>query len=203
MIDTYSPTARKAAAFVALVTALTLATRIYLRMDQGDSFGMAVSYLSQFFTILTNSLVLIMTALIALGRDVSPRITKVITIAIIGVGLFYHILLAHLVDNQGLDLLADHGVHTFVPLFTAIWWLILAPKAPFKTTDLGLWIIWPLAYSIYILIRAEFSGFYPYPFLNVPEIGWGGLIINVAGLSVAFIVLGLLLTGLGRLVPRR
>jgi hypothetical protein len=202
-ITPHSPASRKAAAVIAFVTMITLATRVYLRMDLGDNFFQALSYLSQFFTILTNTVVLVMTGLIASGKNISPRFTKTITIAIVGVGLFYHVLLAHLVDNQGLALLADHGVHTFVPLFTALWWVFLAPKAPLQTSDLGLWIVWPLTYCAYILIRGHFSGFYAYPFLNVPEIGWSSLVTNVVGLSVAFAVLGLLLTGVARLVSGR
>ncbi|MFZ5976285.1 MULTISPECIES: Pr6Pr family membrane protein [unclassified Hydrotalea] len=33
------------------------------------------------------------------------------------------------------------------------------------------WLIYPLLYLVYILIRGSFSGFYPYPFVNVLQIG--------------------------------
>nr|WP_255599315.1 Pr6Pr family membrane protein [Hasllibacter sp. MH4015] len=137
--------------------------------------------------------------MIAVGRDLSPRLIKAICIAIVLVGLIYHTLLAHLVALSGLDLWADHGTHTFVPILSGLWWLFLAPKPGFRWADIPLWVAWPVIYCIYILIRASFTGFYPYPFLNVPEIGWDGLAAPVAGLLVGFVLVGLVMTGLGKL----
>jgi len=177
-----------------------LAVRLYLRVQQSDGALAAISYLAQFFTILTNAITLLLMVWIALGRPVSSRIVKAVIIAIVCVGVIYHALLAHLVSLNGLDLWADHGTHTFVPILSGLWWIFVAPKPEFRWVDIGLWILWPVVYCIYILVRANYSGFYPYPFLNVPEIGWNGLLVNVAGLLVGFIVVGFLLTGAGRLL---
>ena len=200
--DGFSPAARTGAAIIACVAAVTLATRLYLRVQQSDGLLDALSYMSQYFTILTNTLTLLMMGWIALGRDLSPRLVKTICIAIVLVGIVYHTLLAHLVSLSGLDLWADHGTHTFVPLLSGLWWISLAPKPGFRLGDIPMWVAWPLIYCAYILIRASFSGFYPYPFLNVPDIGWDGLAISVAGLVVAFVVVGLLMTGLGGWIRR-
>lgn len=193
-----STAARKGAAFIAIVAAVTLATRLYLRVQQSDGILDAVSYMSQYFTILTNTLTLLMMLWIAVGRNTSARLIKVICIGIVLVGIIYHTLLAHLVSLSGLDLWADHGTHTFVPILSGLWWIFLAPKPHLHWSDLPLWVAWPLLYFVYILIRASFSGFYPYPFLNVPEIGWDGLATSVAGLLVTFVVVGMVMTLLGR-----
>ena len=195
--------ARSGAAVIAVVTAITLATRLVLRMQQSETILAALSFMTQYFTILTNTMTLLLMLWIALDRHISPRIIKAVVISIVCVGLIYHALLAHLVSLSGLDLWADHGTHTVVPLLACLWWIFLAPKPGFRFGDIVLWLAWPIVYCAYILTRANFSGFYPYPFVNVPEIGWGGVMSGVAGLLLGFAVVGLILTVIGRLMPSR
>lgn len=192
--------ARRGAGVIAVVASVTLITRFYLRLQQSEGVLDALSYMAQYFTLLTNAMTLIMMVWIALGRELSPRVIKAVTIAIVCVGLFYHILLAHLVSLSGIELWADHGTHTFVPILSGLWWLFLASKPPLKASDMLIWVAWPVLYCTYILIRANFSGFYPYPFLNLPELGWGGLSVSIAGLLVSFVIVGLAITAFGRLV---
>lgn len=193
----YSTPARKAALGIAAVAAITLLTRIYLRAREDGGVVEAISYLSQYFTILTNAAVMVMMLLIASGRHVPVRLVKAVVIAIVIVGIIYHLLLAHLVEFVGLAFWADQGVHTVVPALSLLWWLVFAFKPPLRRSDLMLWVAWPILYCTYILIRASFSGFYPYPFLNLPELGWGGLSMSILGLLVSFVVIGFALTAIG------
>lgn len=197
-MNAYSSTARNAALGVAIVAAITLLTRIFLRIEEDGSLIGAISYLSQFFTILTNAVVMVVMAIIARKRQVPVRWLKAVVIAIVIVGIVYHLLLAHLVEFVGLAFWADHGVHTVVPVLTAVWWFLFAQKPAFQWSDLIVWVAWPVVYCTYILIRASFSGFYPYPFLNLPELGWDGLSVSIAGLLVSFVVVGMIISGLGR-----
>lgn len=190
--------ARLSAAAIAVVATITLAVRFYLRWQQSESVLAALSYMAQYFTLLTNTMTLLLMLWITMGRPISLQLIKAIIIAIVLVGVLYHALLSHLVSLSGIELWADHGTHTFVPVLSGLWWVFLAPKPDFRWSDVGLWLIWPILYVVYIMTRASFSGFYPYPFLNLPEIGWGGLIPSVAGLLVAFVVVGWLMTFLGR-----
>lgn len=198
----YTRRSRQIAGAIAVVAGLTLVLRVILKFEETRSVFGAISYLSQFFTILTNGFVFLMALAVVLGAAVSPQITKALTIAIVGVGVVYHVALAHLLDLSGLALLADHGVHTIVPAMTLIWWLFFAPKAGFRFGDVILWAIWPLGYCGYILVRASSSGFYPYPFLNLPELGVVGLVQSIAVLCLAFIVIGFALTELAKLIGR-
>ncbi len=199
----YNTRARRAALGISVVAAVTLLTRIYLRAGEDGGILEAISYLSQFFTILTNAIVMIVMALIAAGRQVSIRWIKAVVVAIVIVGIVYHLLLAHLVEFVGLAFWADHGVHTVVPALSVLWWFFLAPKPALRLADLGMWVVWPVFYCTYILIRASFSGFYPYPFLNLPELGWNGLALSIAGLLVSFVVVGLSITLVARMAARR
>jgi hypothetical protein len=196
----YSQGARQWAAALSLVAGATLLLRIILKFDETGSVPEAVSYLTNFFTILTNALVFGIALVVACGGRVVPRVLQAVTIAIVGVGLVYHVALAHLLDLAGLALLADHGVHTVVPAMTLFWWLFLLPKQPFRWSDMGVWTVWPLIYCGYILIRASSSGFYPYPFLNLPELGVAGLVQSILFLCLAFVAIGLVMTGVARII---
>lgn len=200
MTTAYSSSAKRAAVAIAAVAGVTLVLRVVLRLEVSGGVLGSISYLSQFFTILTNTLVFATMAGIGFGVALNPRAMRALTIAILCVGLVYHTVLAHLLDLSGLDLLADHGVHTIVPALTVLWWLVLAPKPKFTGSDLVLWTIWPLAYCAYILVRASSSGFYPYPFLNVTELGATGVAQSVAVLVVVFVIVGFAVVGLERLL---
>lgn len=199
----YTQAAKLLATLTALFTAATLALRVALKTAETGSIIEAVSFLSQFFTILTNALVLCMMLAVAVGVRVAPRVTKALTIAIVGVGIVYHVALAHLLDLSGIALMADHGVHTIVPAMTLFWWFLFAPKDRFHWHEVAVWITWPLFYCGYILLRAASSGFYPYPFLNLPELGAMGLAQSIFVLCLAFIVIGLALTALTAATSKR
>jgi len=197
-MPTYSLTAKRTALAIAAVAAATLLLRIYLASSDHGSVLAAVSYLSQFFTILTNALVMIVMLFIGLGRRVRSDILTVTIVAITCVGILYHTLLAHLWSPQGLAMIADQGVHTVVPVLALIWWLVFADMCAVKWADSLRSAIWPLIYVSYALIRAEFTNFYPYPFLNLTTLGGLGLAKSVLGLSVVFIVLGLIAVAIAR-----
>ena len=186
------------AASIVTVTGITLLTRLLLRINMGETLIEALVFLTQFFTILTNTLVLLVMAWIAASRAVSARLMLCVVISITCVGLIYHLLLAHLNPLRGLALAADHGVHTAVPCLTVAWWLLWGEKPALLWKDPLLWIIWPLAYCSYALTRAAFSGFYPYPFLDLPSLGSVRLAANLVGMVLVFSVVGLVLTGLGK-----
>jgi hypothetical protein len=160
----------------------------------GDLLG-ALSGVSQYFTVLTNLLVLVAMGAVGLGRRPPGKAVWAVVVAIAGVGVVYHAVLAQLWQPQGMAWLADQGLHTIVPVLTVAWWLAFAPRRAAGWRDLPLAVIWPLTYCIYALARAEFSGFYPYPFIDLPALGWGGLFRNVAILVGLFIVLAGLLVG--------
>ena len=58
------------------------------------------------------------------------------------------------------------------------------------------WLAWPLGYAAYALLRGAATGFYPYPFVDVPSLGMGRVLGNVAGLCIVFLATGFLLRAL-------
>jgi hypothetical protein len=61
----------------------------------------------------------------------------------------------------------------------------------------------PLAYLAWTLLHGAASGWYPYPFLDVSELGYPRALINIVGLALAFLALEIALVGIGRVLARR
>jgi hypothetical protein len=192
--------ARPIALGIALMALAALLTRTGLSMQEdGRGLGPTLWALGRYFTILTNLLVVVGLGAWGLGAHrIGPSLLAALTLAIGIVGVVFHLLLADLQDLQGLPLLVDHVFHTAVPLATALWWLTLAPKHPIPATHPLLWLIWPLAYAVYAILRGLADGIYPYPFLNPEKLGWAGLAQSMAGLLVAFALAGYAMWGLAR-----
>ena len=65
------------------------------------------------------------------------------------------------------------------------------------------WSLYPLAYFGYALLRGEWIGFYPYPFIDVTALGYARVLGNALVMLVAFLLLGLGVIGLDRWQGRR
>ena len=64
------------------------------------------------------------------------------------------------------------------------------------------WLGYPLVYAAYSLIHGAVTGFYPYPFINVSNLGYDKVLINMAVLVLVFLGLGLALIGIDRRMGR-
>jgi hypothetical protein len=145
-----------------------------------------------FFTILTNALIALHLFAVVKGWQIPASRAAGLLLSILVVALIYHLLLARLWSPQGLGWWADQGLHTAVPLGYLGWWLAFAPKTVTKR-DLPDWLIWPVGYGSYAMIRGAATGFWPYPFLNADALGWATVSLNLALLLLAFAGLGVAL----------
>lgn len=141
--------------------------------------------LAGYFTVLTNALVAVHMLAITKNWQISSSRAAGLVVAIAMVGIVYHLVLAQLWNPVGLAWWADQGLHTAVPLATLAWWLAFAPKSV-RRVDVPKWLIWPLIYCIYAVIRGSATGFWPYPFLDVDQLGQIRVAINITGLIMAF-----------------
>jgi hypothetical protein len=78
-----------------------------------------------------------------------------------------------------------------------IYWYLYENKSLAKYKQIPKWLIYPLIYLTFILIRGKFSNFYPYPFVDVGNLGLSIVLINsvllialFSGLSAIFIRIG-------------
>jgi hypothetical protein len=185
----------------------------YWLLVRGETFaGMAGSSLRffSFFTILTNILAAaaLLLPLIAprsgAGRYLArPSVRTAITGYIIIVGVVYYLLLSGLSRRQGWPMFFEQMLHYVTPPLFVLDWLVFVDKRglPWRV-DLGA-MSFPLAYLAWTLLHGAASGWYPYPFLDVSELGYPRALINIVGLALAFLALEIALVGIGRVLARR
>lgn len=196
--------ARLLAGLIGLVALVALVMQSVVSHRLTGSVGQTLWVMAGYFTILTNILVLLTFAGLALGaRMPSARWMGGLTLWILIVGVVYHTLLAQTWDPQGLALWADQGLHTATPLLTLLFWLLFAPTAALGLADSLRWLGWPLLYTLYAMIRGFFTGQYPYPFIDLSVLTPGQVALNSLGLLVAFWVGGLVTIGIAKALPKR
>lgn len=158
-------------------------------------------YLS-FFTVLTNLFIAAVATATVFRPDAERGLAGGIargcaTTAIVVVGISYHLLLRNVWDPQGWQLVTDVSLHYVMPILGLLWWLF-PPQTRLPKRAPLLWGLYPVAYLAYALIRGEWIGAYPYPFIDVPALGYARALINAAGLILVFLATGALLRWLAR-----
>ena len=126
-----------------------------------------------------------------------------ITGYIIIVGVVYYLLLSGLSQRQGWPMFFEHMLHYVTPPLFVIDWLAFVDKRelPWRV-DLSA-MIFPLAYLGWTLLHGAASGWYPYPFLDVTELGYPRAILNIVGFVLVFLALEMVLIGIGRALASR
>jgi hypothetical protein len=197
--------ARLTAALIALIALLAMIPPLANSAAEHGGLLMGMWLLARYFTILTNLLVGIAFARIALnGREaVPPVLLGGAMLAIMLVGAVFNLLLGHLPYATMWDMLGDKAHHAIVPLAVPLWWLAFAPKGALSWRAPLRWTLYPLAYSAYILLRAWAEGAgepgrYPYFFLDVDRLGWPAAFANLGGLALGFVLAGLAVVWLDR-----
>jgi len=148
-----------------------------------------VWYMARYFTILTNLLIAGLFLAVALGRRPGPDAMASGVVAIVMVGLVYHLLLAPAEPHRGLQWWTDFGYHTLTPVGCVLWWLAWGGNG-LRLRRLPLWLAWPLGYCLYAMARGAVEGRYPYFFLNLDRLGAAGVAGWIATLMAAFAVAG-------------
>ncbi|WP_347910819.1 Pr6Pr family membrane protein [Pseudomonas grandcourensis] len=200
---------RRFVAAAAMLGWAGLSIQMYLifhsRWTLGASLiGGLVSFFS-FFTVLSNTLVATVLTCEWTSREsaarrwfLQPWVSSGIAVSIAVVSLAYNLLLRHLWHPEGWQWLADELLHDIMPLlFLGYWWRCV-PKGTLRVWHIALWVIYPLLYFAYSLLRGHLLAVYPYPFVDVDKLGYPQVFINAGGLLAGFVVIALLVIGLDR-----
>jgi hypothetical protein len=186
---------------LAIIGWTTLVVRIYLKITtSGLPLMEALMHLFSYFTVLTNLLITIYCTVHLISANQQNRTNPflrsetltALTVFILIVGTVYHLVLKSLWNPEGLLMITDEIYHTFVPLGSLALWIVSTNNKLSNLKILYGWILYPILYLLSILIIGSFSGFYPYPFLNVDEIGLGKVVSNSLYLLIVMILLFLI-----------
>ncbi|RWW90902.1 hypothetical protein BHE74_00002033 [Ensete ventricosum] len=182
----------------------------YSRWSTGASLlGGLINFFS-FFTVLTNTLVVVVLSYALVQRDsaakrffLAPGISSGIAVSIVVVSLAYNLLLRHLWQPEGFQFVADELLHDVMPALFFIFWWRCVPKGSLRFKHIGAWVIYPLVYFAYVLLRGHLLGQYQYPFIDVDALGYPQVFVNAGGILAGFIVIALTVLGLDNVLKTR
>ncbi|RZL45574.1 MAG: hypothetical protein EOO93_26775 [Pedobacter sp.] len=128
----------------------------------------------------------------------TPSAKTAITVYITVVMLIYNVILRFLWVLQGWSVIANELLHVVVPLMFLIYWIYFVPKNQLKWSNIWLWLLYPLLYTIFVLLRGSYVDFYPYPFLNITKLGISKVFVNCIGVTFLFASLSALFVAIGK-----
>jgi hypothetical protein len=165
-----------------------------------------IDFLS-YFTIWSNIVVaLVLTALALDPRRDSPglRVLRLDALLMITItGVVYAVVLAPTAVLTGWQVLANAFLHIITPVVTVAVWLIAGPRDWITWPTLWRSLVLPAVWVVYTLVRGAVIGAYPYPFIDVVELGYGRVAINLAVVLVIGVAVGAAYLGIDRLLVRR
>ncbi len=170
-------------------------TLLVIAAAYGLHFHMAAGKWGDFnyYTVLSNAVCFLFPCVAGVQRPAAgpgchtvtwrPRAEGAVVFCITVTFLIYHFILrpeAFRMGNGGSFYSVLNMVqHYIVPLMALLDWLLFCPKGRWRRYDPASWLLIPLAYFIYILIRAPFAGNiggtsspYPYSFIDIQAHGW-------------------------------
>ena len=120
-----------------------------------------------------------------------------------GARLTYAVLLSGVYHPEGITLIAIVLQHYLVPPAYFVFWLLFVPKGALPVREAAIWLVYPIAYTAYSLVRGALIGWYPYPFLDAGVLGYGAVLQTAALMILGFSLVGLLLIAVDRAISWR
>lgn len=143
-----------------------------------------------YFTIESNLLavaVLIAGSLVVARGQPSRHVAMVrgaATLSMAITGVVFSVLLAGI---RGAELTAvpwDNIVlHYIMPVAMVLDWGLDRPGQLITFKHALIWLIFPLVYVVYSVVRGPFAHWYPYPFLNPDRHGYVGVVMTSSGIA--------------------
>lgn len=190
---------------------LTLGTFVFYLFDRVGDAGFSVANYVSYFTIQSNVVggAVLVWGAVRIFRGVDEThgfsslrgaaATYLITTGVVTVTLLSDVDPTQL-DTPGY---IDVIMHKILPVVMLLDWLIAPPANRLALKDAATWLIYPLVYAVYTLIRGPIVDWYPYPFMDPRERGYGYVAVMCGVVTVWFVALaGVLAWGGTRLRNR-
>lgn len=159
-----------------------------------------VSNFFSFFTILSNVLAVVALAVggVALLQGRSGRGLSLVrgaaTLYMTITGLVYVTLLSGLEEALQTQISWVNTVlHYLMPVVMVVDWLLDRSVSRVRWVDSLWWLLFPMVYLAYSLIRGPIVGWYPYPFLNPGPHGYLPVALTCIAIAAVAVLLSLLL----------
>lgn len=186
----------------ALAGAALLGLALQAMANHAANGWAGVAEMLRFFTILTNGLLALLLARLALAGRGGAGTLGFLLVQIAVVGLVYHLVLARTHHPVGLGWWANLLLHGATPLGMLALWGRAGRGQPLSWWRAGQWLLWPLGYCLGALAGGALTGWYPYFFLDPRVLGAGGVALAILALALLFLLLGLGVVAAGRATRR-
>jgi hypothetical protein len=162
-----------------------------------------------YYTMQSNLIVLVWLTIAVLFQEKKPDhwffkalIRGAITVYILVTFLVYAIFLESFY-HPGISAYTNLCVHYLVPILFVLDWFLTEMDQEYSWKYSLLWLVYPIFYVFYTLVRGIIIGWYPYFFLNLDALGAGLFVMWVFILASIFILLGLLFVFLNKVISKR
>ncbi|MXM64798.1 integral membrane regulator [Streptomyces sp. HUCO-GS316] len=211
-----APARRPGVAAYRLLVALAAAAAVTIDLVLGS----AVRVLSD-FAIQSNILLALVLAASArrawtARHPLPPLVTGAALLYALITGLAHHFLLTEAAstlslpggttDPTGWQAISAQILHTVTPIAAALDWLLLTSPGHLRLRQAPTWLLYPLAYLAFSLVRGELiapgtPGRYLYPLLDVDHHGYKSALGNALLLSLSLYALAALLVAIDHMRP--
>lgn len=207
-------------AAVALLCAAGLTSSLYLGWTRGTDLPLGAGFAGGFsagwdhmlnqlayFTFVSGLLAAATSAVLVWRPQIRSaafhalRLAGVVCVIITG-GVF-NLLLRGDDVLRGVQFFNDTVLHLIVPVLVPLVWLVFGPHGRIGGRAMLLSLLVPLAWLGATLARGPALDWYPYEILDVPRMGYAGVGVYLVSIIAAYVLIGLLLWGLDRLLCRR
>lgn len=159
----------------------------------------SISNFFSFFTIQSNILVALLLLVVGICniKGITRNIASLrgaLTLYIAMTGIIYFLLLSG--NEAALQTTipwVNAVLHYIIPVVAILDWILFPPVHNVSFRQASIWLIYPVVYVVYSLIRGAFTEWYPYPFLNPIATGWPNivgmcLIIGIATIGLSWLI---------------
>jgi len=183
--------------WAALITQLVLSVQHQMRLGHSAAFG--VFMYTGYYTILTNLFCTIVATAFCKSHAPGSRwaawhkpwVITAAAVSIVLVGLIFHVLLRAKYQPTGVAAFTNVIHHYIVPIVFVIFWWRVVPCGSLVWSDVWRVFAYPATYLVYVLVRGELGGVYPYFFIDVRTLGYMAVFINASAISALVIGVGL------------
>lgn len=161
-----------------------------------------------YFTILSNISATVMLAVggfaLLTGRRAGfpEGVRGAVTSYMVVTGIIYAVVLKQDAEGQVVAWV-DDMLHQVLPIVVFVDWLVVPPRESQRYSIVRYWLLFPIAFTAYSLIRGHYVNWYPYPFLDPRRNGYAHVTVECCVIAVAIVAICLALVWLGRLMGRR
>lgn len=97
----------------------------------------------------------------------------------------------------------DFVLHKLFPVIVVVDWMIDPPVTRLNVRQALVWLVYPLIWTAFTVVRGAVDGWYPYPFLDPANGGYASVLVVSAAIFAGFLLIIWLTVWLGNAMRDR